>query len=84
MYGLPRITIFGNEWGDSPMIVASDTVISENDWWISLRVTKISLFVASHILFYFLHAIPCFEQVRTWWKQTPIVHFIIVAKGGLL
>ena len=32
IYGLPWITIFGHEWGDSGTILMSDTVTSENCW----------------------------------------------------
>ena len=30
IYGLPRLTFFGYEWGDSPMTFTSDTVTGGN------------------------------------------------------
>ena len=55
IYGLPLITMLSFPDG-SPMIFISDTVTSENYWRITFWVTKNSLFMATHILFYFLHA----------------------------
>ena len=54
-----RVTVnndfLGHEWGDLPMIF----VTSENHWQIESRVTQKSLFTATNVLFYFLHAILC-------------------------
>ena len=44
------------------MIFTSDEVTSENHCQITSRVTKESLFTVTNVLFYFLHAILCFEQ----------------------
>ena len=40
MYGLPWITIFWDEWGNSAMIFMSDEVVSENHCQIVSQVTK--------------------------------------------
>ena len=39
------------------MIFTSDEVTSENHWQTTSRVTKMSLFTVTNVLFYFLHAI---------------------------
>ena len=44
------------------MIFTSDEVTSENHWQITSPVTKRSLFMVTNVLFYFLHAILCFEH----------------------
>ena len=62
MHELPRITIFGHEWGDLPMIFTGDEVTSENHWQITSRVTKKSLFTATNVFFCYLHAILCIEH----------------------
>ena len=47
------------------MIFTSDEVTSENHWQITSRVTKISLFTVTNVLFYFLHAILCPEHTAS-------------------
>ena len=64
------------------MIFTSDAVTSENHWQITSRVTKLSLFTVTNVLFYFLHAILCPEHTVSL-EQLSIVHFAIVAKEGL-
>ena len=54
--------IFGHKWGDLPMIFTSDEVTSENHWQITSPVTKKSLITVTNVLFYFLHAILCYEH----------------------
>ena len=53
MCGSVWITIFCHEWGDSAMIFTSDGVASENHCPVASRVTKQSLFMLTHTLFYF-------------------------------
>ena len=64
------------------MIFTSDEVTSENDWQITSRVTKKSLFTVTNVLFYFLHAI-CILNTSFRYKQSSIAHFAIVARDGL-
>ena len=49
---------FGHEWGNLPIVFRS-FVTSENHWQIASRVTQKSLFTATNVLLYFLHAISC-------------------------
>ena len=39
-------------------------VTSENHWQITSRVTKISLFLVTNVLFYFLHAVLCHSSAK--------------------
>ena len=64
------------------MIFTSDEVASENHWEIASRVTQKSLFTATNILFYFLHAILYPERMMSL-KQWPIAYLFIVAKDGV-
>ena len=80
MHELPWTTIFGHEWGDLPMILTSDEVMSENHWWISSRVTIKWLFTVTNVLFDFLYAILCPEHTTT---KTVIDRWILHCnKGG--
>ena len=76
------MTIFGDKWGDLPMIFTSDEVMSENHWQITSQVNKKSLFTVTNVSFYFLYAILCSEHTISQ-KQLSIAHFAIVDKDGL-
>ena len=56
---------------------------SENHCRIVSGVTKQSVFMATHILFYFLRAISCFWTHRIREKQSSIAYFAIVARDGV-
>ena len=43
---------FGHSWGDLPMIFTRDFVTRENHWQITPLVTKKSLFMVTHALFF--------------------------------
>ena len=58
IHSLPWITIFGDSWGDLPLIFTRDFVTRENHWQITPLVTKTSLFTVTHALF-FISTIPC-------------------------
>ena len=64
IYGLPWISIFCHEWGDSVMIFMSGKVTSENHFRIASRVTKKLVITVTHTLFYFLHVILCPDRVH--------------------
>ena len=82
MHELLSITILSHEWGDFPITFKSEEVMSENHWQIASRVTQKSLFMATNVIFYFLHAILCPEHTISL-KQLLIAGFAIVAKDGL-
>ena len=82
MHELLWITILGHEWGDLPITFTSEEVTSENHWQITSRVTQKSLFMATNVLFYFLHDILCPEHTISL-NQSLIADFAIVAEDGL-
>ena len=65
------------------MIFTSDEVPSENQWQITSRVTKKTLFTVTNVLFYFLHAIFYALNTPIRYKQYTIAHFTIVAMDSL-
>ena len=75
---------FGNEWGDSPIMFMGVAITNENYCRITLSVTKNSLYIASHISFYFLHAV-IFTRTQEKFMETPINHLPhFVVYGGLI
>ena len=82
MHELLWITILSHEWGNFPITFTSEEVMSENHWQIASRVTQKSLFMATNVLFYFLHDILCPEHTISL-KQLLIADFAIVAEDGL-
>ena len=58
--------LFGHSWGDLPMIFTRD----ENQWQITPLVTKKSLFMVTHALFFISYS---FQWVLNHWgRVTPI------------
>ena len=57
--------VFGRECSDSPIIFTSDAVTIENYWRITSWVTKNSFFMATHLLFDFLHIFLALKQRQT-------------------
>ena len=53
--------LFVHSWGDLPIIFTRDCITRDNYWWINPRVTKNSLFMATHTSLYFLYAFPALK-----------------------
>ena len=70
--------MISDKCGDSPVIFTGDAVTTEHHKRITTRVINKSLFIATHMLSYFVH-------VLTWklWKLSPNHHFTIIVLMAL-
>ena len=76
MYEFPLITIFGQSWSDSAMIVTRDCVTRENHWRIASLVTEKSLFTLSHVVLYTWHLIGSISVNNDFgqsWSDSPMI-----------
>ena len=83
MHELPRVTIL---WSRVVWFANYSHDWRNHEWkYLANHLTsdQKSLFTATNVLFYFLHAILYLEHTPFRYKQSSIAHFVTVARDGL-